>query len=118
MMSWLETMHVLSFTPKFMVRMAADTLCESCSIPRGTSPHVKSAPLFKELSKNAAEMTGELNLVDSWLAPCKIETVPRSKDRVAEDMDDCCSAYRYSPRGKFAPSFPAVLIRAPVCVTL
>jgi hypothetical protein len=89
----LDTMHVLSFTPKSIDSMAADMLCESCSIPRGTSPHVKSLPVFNELLKNTAEMTGESNLGPSELMVWMTAMVPRSKDRVTENTDVSCIAY-------------------------
>ena len=84
---------MLSLNPKSMVRMAADMLCDSCSIPRGTSPQVKSVPLFREESKNAAEMTDERKLGVLPLAPRRTETEPRSKDRVATDTEDSCNIY-------------------------
>ena len=97
-----------------MVRIAADTLCESCSIPPGTSPQVNSVPLFREESKNAAEMTDDCNWGVSPLAPCKTEIDPRSKDRVAADIEDTCNMYSYSSGGNVAPALDAASIRSPV----
>lgn len=98
-MSWLVTAQELSCVPKPRVKIAAEMLYDSCSIPRATLPHSYWVPVFKDVLKKAAEVADELNLGVKPRGSRRTEVVPRSKDRVAAAIEYSCIAYIHSSIG-------------------